>query len=153
MNSNDSQCDLALTYRGVVYPWQCDHIGHMNVMGYAGKFDEATWHLLALVGITPAYMRLHQRGMAAVEQRIIYQRELLPGDIVTIRSGVLEIREKSIRFVHELTNEETGEVAAIAMMTGVHLDTRTRHACPFPDEIIARGREMICEYKLEERKR
>ncbi len=20
------------TYRGVVYPWQCDHMGHMNVM-------------------------------------------------------------------------------------------------------------------------
>jgi acyl-CoA thioester hydrolase len=19
------------TYRGAVYPWQCDHIGHMNV--------------------------------------------------------------------------------------------------------------------------
>jgi acyl-CoA thioester hydrolase len=31
-----------LTYRGTVYPWQCDHIGHMNVMWYVGKFDEAT---------------------------------------------------------------------------------------------------------------
>jgi acyl-CoA thioester hydrolase len=20
------------TYRGTVYPWQCDHVGHMNVM-------------------------------------------------------------------------------------------------------------------------
>ena len=31
---------LPITYRGVVYPWQCDHMGHMNVMWYAGKFDE-----------------------------------------------------------------------------------------------------------------
>lgn len=22
-----------VTYRGTVYPWQCDHMGHMNVMG------------------------------------------------------------------------------------------------------------------------
>jgi acyl-CoA thioester hydrolase len=29
-----------LTYRGTVYPWQRDHIGHMNVMWYVGKFDE-----------------------------------------------------------------------------------------------------------------
>ncbi len=20
------------TYRGTVYPWQCDHVGHMNIM-------------------------------------------------------------------------------------------------------------------------
>jgi len=59
-----------LTYRGTVYPWQCDHIGHMNVMWYVGKFDEATWHLFARVGITPSYLRASGRGMAAVEQNI-----------------------------------------------------------------------------------
>lgn len=26
--------DLILTHRGVVYPWQCDHMGHLNVMWY-----------------------------------------------------------------------------------------------------------------------
>jgi acyl-CoA thioester hydrolase len=31
-----------LTYRGTIYPWHCDHMGHMNVMWYVGKFDEAT---------------------------------------------------------------------------------------------------------------
>ena len=28
-----------LSYKGTVYPWHCDHMGHMNVMWYAGKFD------------------------------------------------------------------------------------------------------------------
>jgi hypothetical protein len=23
------------TYRGTVYPWQCDHVGHMNIMWMA----------------------------------------------------------------------------------------------------------------------
>jgi acyl-CoA thioester hydrolase len=31
-----------LAYRGTIYPWHCDHMGHMNVMWYVGKFDEAT---------------------------------------------------------------------------------------------------------------
>ena len=39
------------TYRGAVYPWHCDHMGHMNVMWYVGKFDEATWHLFRMVGL------------------------------------------------------------------------------------------------------
>ena len=34
-----------LTYRGGVYPWHC---GHMNVMWYTGKFDEALALLTSL---------------------------------------------------------------------------------------------------------
>ena len=28
-------------YRAVVFPWHCDHIGHMNVRWYAHHFDDA----------------------------------------------------------------------------------------------------------------
>src|SRR5512140_2306180 len=98
--------DLPITYRGMVYPWHCDHMGHMNVMWYVGKFDEATWNLFTAMGITPTYIRDNERGMVAVEQRISYKRELLAGDVVTIRSGILEMKEKAIRFCHEMQNEE-----------------------------------------------
>jgi len=30
------------TYRGTVYPWQCDHVGHMNIMWYAGNSTRPT---------------------------------------------------------------------------------------------------------------
>ena len=33
---------MKVTYRGTVYPLHCDHMGHMNVMWYVGKFDEAS---------------------------------------------------------------------------------------------------------------
>ena len=100
------------TYRGVVYPWHCDQMGHMNVMWYVGKFDEATWNLFAAIGVTMAYLRENQRGMAAVQQDITYKRELLSGDTVTVRSMLLEVREKSAKFVHEMRHAVTGEIAA-----------------------------------------
>ena len=89
------------TYRGTVYPWQCDHIGHMNVMWYVGKFDEANWNFFARLGLTPTYLRESGRGMVAVQQNIAYKRELLAGDIVEVYSRLLEIRDRSIRFVHD----------------------------------------------------
>ncbi|MBI5905692.1 MAG: thioesterase family protein [Deltaproteobacteria bacterium] len=135
--------DLPVTYRGAVYPWQCDHIGHMNVMWYVGKFDEATWQFFATFGLTPSFLRENGRGMAAVQQNIAYKRELRPGDIVTIRSGILEIREKTVRFLHEMRNDETGEVAATAEMTGVHMDTSKRKSCPFPETVLERARALI----------
>ena len=134
--------DEAITYRGAVYPWHCDQVGHMNVMWYVGKFDEATWNLFLRAGITPAYLREHRRGMAAVDQHIEYRRELRAGDLLTIRSEVLEIAARKIRFRHEMTNEETGEVAAVTTLLGVHMDTQARKACPFPPEIVAQARTL-----------
>jgi acyl-CoA thioester hydrolase len=127
--------ESALTYRGTVYPWQCDHIGHMNIMWYVGKFDEANWNLLARIGLTPSYLRQSGRGMAAVQQNITYRRELLAGDIVEVESMVLELRDKSIRFRHQMRNAETGEIAASCEITGVHLDRRTRKGVAFGEGV------------------
>jgi acyl-CoA thioester hydrolase len=124
--------ETMLTYRGTIYPWHCDHMGHMNVMWYVGKFDEATWHLLAAAGFTTKRMREEGIGMAALEQRIEYKRELHAGDLITIRSSVQEVREKVILFQHEMTNEGTGEVAARTFLTGICMDTKTRKARPLP---------------------
>jgi acyl-CoA thioester hydrolase len=131
------------TYRGTVYPWQCDHIGHMNIMWYVGKFDEANWNLFARVGLTPSYLRDSGSGMAAVQQNITYKRELLAGDIVEIKSSLLEIRERSIRFRHEMRNAETGEVAAVCEITGVHMDRQARKSAPFADTIRRTAAKLL----------
>ncbi len=135
--------DPALTYRGTVYPWQCDHIGHMNVMWYVGKFDEASWNLMTEIGLTPSYLRESQRGMAAVQQNISYKRELMAGDTIIVRSRILEIREKVMRFVHEMTLAESGDTAAVCELTVVHLDRTQRKAAAFPPAIVARGRALL----------
>jgi len=131
------------TYKGCVYPWQCDHVGHMNIMWYVSKFDEANWNLFAAVGLTPSYLHRESRGMAAVKQDITYKRELLPGDIVEVRSRVLEFREKSLHFEHEMRNTETGDVAAHCELTGVFMDRIARKAVAFPPEIGERIRQAV----------
>jgi acyl-CoA thioester hydrolase len=142
---NDNCAASGLTYRGVVYPWQCDHMGHMNVMWYTSKFDEATWNLFAFIGITPTYIREQKHGMAAVQQNTAYKKELAAGDLVVVRSRILEVREKVIRFQHELINDEKNEVAATSELTGVHLDLVTRKACPFPPEILQCARATAAQ--------
>ena len=132
-----------ITYRGAVYPWHCDHMGHMNVMWYVGKFDEATWQLLALLGGTSARLRDDAFGLAAVEQHIEYKRELRAGDTITVRSSVLEGKEKSVRFTHEMSNDQTGELAAKMLVVGVCIDTATRKARALPRDILERIVSLI----------
>jgi len=121
-------------------------MGHMNVMWYVGKFDEATWNLFSALGVTTAFLRERKRGMAAVQQNITYRRELVAGDTVTVHSAFLELRDKVARFVHEMRNGETGELAAYCMLTGVHIDTEARKSCPFPQDILARGKSLVRDY-------
>lgn len=135
--------ESVITYRGTVYPWHCDHMGHMNVMWYVGKFDEATWQFFNHLGLAPSRLSQEGAGMAAVEQHIEYRRELRAGDVVTVRTTVLEVKDKSIRFAHEMTNDENGEVAARTTLTGVYIDTSLRKARPLPPEIKESLRLMV----------
>jgi acyl-CoA thioester hydrolase len=137
--------EMFVTHRGVVYPHECDHMDHLNVSQYVNKFDQSTWQMFAAIGVTPTYMRENQRGVAAVRQVITYRRELRSGDLVTIRTGILEMSNKQIRFYHEMTNDDTGDLAATTIITGVHMNTQTRKACTFPDEVVARAKDMIVE--------
>jgi acyl-CoA thioester hydrolase len=135
--------EAIVTYRGVVYPSQCDHMGHMNVMWYVGKFDEATWHLLALMGVTPTYMREARTGMAGVQQNITYKRELYAGDLIEIRSHLVSIAARKAVWFHEMRNAESDEVAAVCELTAVHISRETRRAVPFPPEILSRAEALL----------
>jgi acyl-CoA thioester hydrolase len=132
-----------LTYRGTVYPWHCDHIGHMNVMWYAGKFDEATWHLFNAIGLSAPYLRGAQRGMAAVDQHISYVQELHAGAVVSVRTRVLEVKDRSLRFEHEMVDDYTGAVAARTTLKVVHLDTAQRKSVAFTATVVAKAQALI----------
>jgi acyl-CoA thioester hydrolase len=44
-------------------------------------------------------------------------------------------------------NDETGEIAATAEMTAVHLDTVLRKSCPFPAQVFERASALIVPRK------
>src|SRR5215471_17038469 len=61
---------LPITYRGFVYPSQLNPHGRLRERVQVGCFDQASWHLLALLGVGPR--RLHEtgRGFITLEHRV-----------------------------------------------------------------------------------
>ena len=81
----------------------------------------ASWQLLVRLGLT--HTRCGEvRVAVALDQSIDYRRELHPGDLITIRSRVLEVIEKTLGMTHEMTNDQTGELAAVTVIVGFHMD-------------------------------
>ena len=131
-----------VTYRGAVYASHCDHIGHMNIVSYGAKFDEANWVLFCELGLTPSYLR-GACGMAGVQQNITYSQELFAGDVIEIRSHVLEVGDKRLRFRQEMRNIETGGLAAVSEITAVHLDKKEHKASPLPPAVRAKAAALL----------
>jgi acyl-CoA thioester hydrolase len=139
---DDKPAASPITYRGVVHTWQCDHMGHMNVMWYTGKFDEASWNLLAMLGLHRSGFSQDGTAMAGAEQHIHYKRELYAGDTISIESELLEVNDKSIRMLHKMMLDASGEVAATSMLVAVHIDARTRKAIRLSDGVRQRATQM-----------
>lgn len=139
----DAETAGVVTHRGVVYPGELDHMGHMNVVAYAAKFDQGTWSFFNDIGLTPTYFRASGQATAAVRYETVYERELLAGDVVTVRTRLTKLGRTSFAFRHEMWNGETGERAAAADCTGVLIDRATRRPVPWPDDLAQRLRALI----------
>lgn len=130
------------TYRGVVYPWVIDHVGHMNVQFYTARFDEATWQFLAQLGLTPTFLKRSHRSAVAAEQRTQYKRELSAGSLVHVATQLISLGRTSIRFVHRMYDSETAEEVAVSELVGVYFDTDIRSSTALPPAVHRRASEM-----------
>jgi acyl-CoA thioester hydrolase len=130
--------DWIETFRGVVYPWHCDQLGHMNVQHYVGMFDQATCHLFQGVGIS--FEEGLERGKTLVDVRhtVEYRAEQRAGSLVKIESAFTKIGTKSVAFMHRMFNCRIGELAATSEVVEVYFDLQTRTSLPIPDELRAR---------------
>jgi len=131
------------TYRGMVYPGQLDHMEHMNVQWYASKFDEATWQLFSAIGITSEYMQKQNRGMAALEQTTKYKSEVRSGELLVVKSKVIETGEKVIKFLHIMYNAESMQEVANTELVGVHIDRKIRKSCSLPTFVAEKCNELF----------
>ena len=131
------------THFGVVYPGETDHMGHLNVAYYVQKFDAATWNFFFNIGISPSMLRETTLGLAAVEQVLNYKKELMPGDVIEIRTKILELSEKKVRFRHEMIHRESGQVAATCDLLGVCFDREAHKSRAFPSEVLTKARAVL----------
>ena len=65
---------MYLLHKGIVHPWFCDVMGHMNVRHYMSMFDDASYQLLAeAAGWHVGAEAWKGKGWADVNHSIDYQ--------------------------------------------------------------------------------
>ena len=123
--------------RSMVMPSHCDTYGHMNVRHYAGFFDDAGWHMLALAGISLSEIRRRGLGTVMATLTIDFHHEMTAGQLTLITGAITRVGEKSLTYELKLFEADSMTPCATQKITEVCFDTRARKSAPWPAEIRA----------------
>ncbi len=96
-------CGIAVpfveTYRSVVAPSDCDHLGHMNVASYFAAVGDGTFAIQTALGLGPKDLREGRRlSFAVVHAKSDFIAEVAAGEVIYLESGVKELGTKSAVF-------------------------------------------------------
>lgn len=59
----------------------------------------------------------------------------MSGDFLVVKSKILEVRDKTIRFIHIMHNPETGVEVATSELIAVHIDRNERKSRSISEDI------------------
>jgi acyl-CoA thioester hydrolase len=131
------------TYRGYVSMQECDEMGHMNIQHYIAKTSDASYHLRDALGLSAARQAESGLGYIALEHHIRFHRELKTSDLVVVRSGILEMRDKTFRKFQEMREVLDDRLAATFVVDVGCLDLTTRRLTAWPAETRAKAEGLM----------
>ncbi|WP_439629005.1 acyl-CoA thioesterase [Shinella sp.] len=132
-----------LTYQGVVYPAQCDAMGHMNVQFYIAAFDQSLWHLMAAALYSAAWIAERREGWADRRYEIDFRQELPVGSLFEVHSAVVKVGRTSLTTRHWLTNKADGVLCAELLAVSVYFDLEGRKSLPLPAAIVTAAGGLV----------
>ena len=140
-----------ISFRGVVFPWECDSMGHLNNKHYLGLFDQAAWHVFRALGYRMEMAAREHIGLADVHQTIVFRRELRAGQLIVVRSWLERVGSKSLTAQHEMLDVEDGVLVASLTSITAFLNLREHKSMPIPPAIRRVADEWLCAGRLQDR--
>jgi acyl-CoA thioester hydrolase len=117
--------DWIETFKGVIDAREYDPQAHMNTQAYVSRFDQATWFLLAGIGLTPRKVRERGRRIAVLRQHFQFVHELKGWELIVVESGFIAVGDKYLRFQHRMRDAESGDLVASCLGTLVAASLKT----------------------------
>jgi acyl-CoA thioester hydrolase len=110
----------------------CDVLGHMNVARYFALCNQCGSALQAAIGWVPGQERDGSRlSFAVVRSESDFKSEVMEGEMLTVRSDLLRLGNKSASFRNRIARADGTEVFHSVWHT-VCLNLETRRAAPIP---------------------
>lgn len=130
-------------YRTTVPAEWIDVNDHMNVERYYHLLYQAQVEVTEHLELGRNYVAARGLSKMVVESNFRFERELLVGERVEVRSRLLGVDRKRIHFFHELWNLDRDIRAAVGEQIDVHVDLSTRRSAPLPEDVLAKLQQLV----------
>jgi acyl-CoA thioesterase FadM len=131
------------TWRGVVSPAQCDHLGHMNVQYYFAAAGDGMFAISGELGLTRRQVEARRMCFVVVHAVSDFRKELHAGDAAKLLTSIEAMSDKVGIFVHKLLRAEDEAVTFELWMKAVLLDLDTRKARDIPADVREAAQRFI----------
>lgn len=123
-----------VTYRGVVWPSDCDADGRITDRQVIARFSDAAGHAWEHAGISKDWLDARGFGRVAVESRLCRRRSLRAGDLHHIVTQIGEVSQTTFVLWHAVYNSRTGDLVMTGEVVALVMDKASRKAVALPEE-------------------
>ena len=120
-----------------------DESGHLSLTGFVHRFTAGCIQGGAAIGMSGEYMHEARRGYSTFELKLAIDKAPRLGDAVLVKTGILHLGNSSVRFLHVMSDAESGEELGRLGQFGVQLDLDARRPAALPPEFRARAQALL----------
>ncbi len=132
------------TFRSVVDPSDCDHLGHMNVSRYFKAVSDGMCSFQTNLGLGPSDIRSGRKlSFAVVRAESDFKSEIVEGEVIALQTTIAEVGNKSAVFHHRMIRVEDNSVAFETIFRCVLLDLENRKASVIPDDVRQKAGQFL----------
>jgi len=135
------------TYRGTVYRWEVDNVDHFTVAYYFERIEDATLALLPTLGLDQEALDGIGLTCATLDCHVRYLRELRVGDIVHVRSGVIDVTGDDLLLGHQIFDSGDDALCTSVAQRIAAVSKRDRAPVPLSNEQREAAESCRIEWK------
>jgi acyl-CoA thioester hydrolase len=135
---------LTETWTGEAEAHECDALGHLNMRHYLYKSQQARQMFIINLGLPSAYIAGSPSSVKFMDAHIQYKAESRPGELLTIKSGILDMREAGMTLLH-VVSHFSGAVSATIIENIEHVYLPTGQSFPWPRRVVKAARTHMIE--------
>jgi acyl-CoA thioesterase FadM len=134
---------LTPSARGRVKRDDLDEFGRLGLAGFFHKLTDSSVQTGAAIGLTADFIKTGRRGFSTFELRLKISDTLTLGAPFLNRTGITHLGNSSLRFLHVMTEANSGREIARLAQYGVQLDLDARRPAALAPEFRERAQKLV----------
>ena len=135
--------DAFISCKSAVNTWDLDHEAVGSSQFKIGCVSDAATHLFTYCGADFNWRNEYDIGSAALDYSVRYFKDAPLGMAVTMHTNFTKIGNKSLKFIHHMVDDSTGNVIMDIEIVAVLFDLQKRKSIVVPEEFRVQASKLL----------